>query len=158
MRRGDDAVGDRGLKVDGQEEGIAHGEDPIAGAEQVAVAQFDVGEIVAAEELDQGHVAGRIEAHEDGVVDAAVGQAALHRVAAGLGDVEIGQGIAVGGDQRAGAAPLPSAGEDRRDRRLHAGDHGDPPRLGLEHRRGRLRRGSLKRRRFRRLRRGGRQN
>ena len=107
MRRGDDAVGHGGLEVGGQQEGIAHGEDPIAGAELVAVAQFGVGEIVAAEELDQGHVAGRIEADDHGVVDAAVGQAALHGVAAGLGDVEIGQGVAVGGDEHAGAAPLP---------------------------------------------------
>ena len=59
MHAGDDPVGDGRLQVGGQQEGIAHGEDPIARADLVAVAQFGAGEIVASEELDQGHVAGR---------------------------------------------------------------------------------------------------
>ena len=113
MHAGDDPVGDGGLEVGGQQEGVAHGEDPIAHAEPVAVAQLGGGEIVAAEELDQGHVAGGIEADQHGVVDLAVGHAALHRLAAGQSDVEIGQGVAVGRDDHARAAPLP-AGHERR--------------------------------------------
>ena len=44
----------------------------------VAVGQFGGGKIVAAEQLDQGHVAGRIDADDHGVVQLAVGHAAFH--------------------------------------------------------------------------------
>ena len=111
MHAGDDSVGDGRLQVGGQQERIAHGEDPVAGADRVAVAQFGAGEIVAAEELDQGDVAGRVDADQHGVIDSAVGHAALHRLAAGQDDVEIGQGIAVGRDDHARAAAL-SAGRE----------------------------------------------
>ena len=45
MYAGDDAAGDRGLEVGGQQEGVAHGEDPVAGPQAVAVAQFGVGKV-----------------------------------------------------------------------------------------------------------------
>ena len=44
-----DAVGHRGLKIGRQQERIAHGEAPVADAHLVAVAQFGVREIVAAQ-------------------------------------------------------------------------------------------------------------
>ena len=40
---GDDPVGHGGLEVGGQQEGVAHGEDPVADADLVAVAQLGVG-------------------------------------------------------------------------------------------------------------------
>ena len=133
MHAGNDAVGDGGLQVGGQQERIAHGEDPVAGADLVAVAHFGAGEIVAAEELDQGHVAGGIEPDQHGVVDLAVGHAALHGRAAGLDDVEIGQGVAVGRDDHARAAALAVRLENRQHRRLGLLDHRDPLGLGIEH-------------------------
>ena len=112
VHAGDDPVGDRGLEIGGQQERVAHGEAPSRRpATLVAVGQLGVREIVAAEELDQGHVARGIEAHDHGVVDPAVGHAALHRVAAGLGDVEVGQGVAVGRDHHARAAARRRSGE-----------------------------------------------
>ena len=135
MHAGDDAVGDRGLQIGGQQERVAHGEDPIARADLVAVAQFGAGEIVAAEELDQGHVAGRIDADQHGVVDAAVGHAALHRLAAGHDDVEIGQGVAVGRDDHARAAALSVGREDGQHAVLGLVHRGDALGLGVEDRR-----------------------
>ena len=135
---GDDAAGDGGLEVGGQEERVAHGEDPVARPQAIAVAQFGMGEVVAAQKLDQGHVAGGIEPDDHGVVDLAVGHAALHGVAAGVGDVEVAQGVAVGGNHHAGAAPLPRRIEDRQHARGGLGHDGDPLRLGREDLGGRL--------------------
>ncbi len=132
MHAGDDAAGDRGLEVGGQEEGIAHGEDPVAGPQAIAVAEFGMGEIVAAQHLDQGHVAGRIEPDDHGVVDPAVGHAALHGVAAGVRDVEVAQGVAVGRDDHAGTAPLPCRIEDRQHAAAGLGHDGDALRLGRQ--------------------------
>ena len=72
------------MKIGGQQERIADGEAPIADLHLVAVGQFGGGKIVAAEQLDQRHVAGRIEPDDHGVVQLAVGHAALHERAAGL--------------------------------------------------------------------------
>ena len=69
---------------------------------------------------------------DHGVVDPAVGHAALHGVAAGLGDVEVGQGVAVGRDDHAGAAPLPCRIEDRQHAAAGLGHDGDPLRLGRQ--------------------------
>ena len=100
----------------------------------VAVAQFRDGKIVAAQQLDQGHVAGRIEADDHGVVQLPVGHAALHVVAGRLGDVKIGQRVAVGRDDDARAAALAVVGKDG-DGRLHRlGHRGDPLLLGLQDR------------------------
>ena len=71
------------------------------------------GKSIAPKELDQGDVAGGIDADDHGVVHLAVGHAALHRLAAGLRDVKIGQGVAVGRDDHAGAAALSVGREDR---------------------------------------------
>ena len=135
VRSRDDAVGYGGLEVGGQEEGVARHKAPVAQTHLVAVAQGGVGEVVAAEELQQGDVAGRIQAHDHGVVDLAVGHAALHGVAARPDDVEVGQGVAVRRDDHSRAAPLPAGREDRQHRPLGLGDHGDASVLGLEHRR-----------------------
>ena len=132
MDAGDDAAGDGGLEVGGQEERVAHGEDPIAGAQPVAVAEFGMGKVVAAQQLDQGHVAGRIEPHDHGVVDLAVGHAALHGVAAGLHDVEVAQGVTVGRDDHAGTAPLSRRIEDRQHAAAGLGHDGDALRLGRQ--------------------------
>ena len=138
MDAGDDAAGDRGLEVGGQQERVAHGEDPVAGAQAVAVAQFGMGKVVAAQQLDQGHVAGRIEPDDHGVVDPAVGHAALHGIAAGVRDVEVAQGVAVGRDDHAGTAPLPCRIEDRQHAAAGLGHDGDPLRLGRQDFGGRL--------------------
>ena len=130
MHAGDDAAGDGGLEVGGQQERVAHGKDPVAGAEVVAVAELGMGKVVAAQQLDQGHVAGRIEPDDHGVVDPAVRHAALHGVAARVRDVEVAQGVAVGRDDHAGAAPLPRRIEDRQHAAAGLGHHCDALRLG----------------------------
>ena len=145
VHAGDDPVGDGGLEVGGQQEGVAHGEDPVAHAEPVAVGQLGGGEIVAAEEFDQGHVAGGVQSDQHGVVDLAVGHAALHVVAAGERDVEVGQGIAVGGDDHAGAAPLAAGHKDGQHAVLGLPHGGDPLGLGLQDRGGRLGQGRQRR-------------
>ena len=93
-----------GVKVVGQQERIAGGERPVADAHRVAVADLGDGKVVAAQQLDERHVADGVDADEHGVVELAVGQAALHRGAAGGGDVEVGEREAVGRDEHAGAA------------------------------------------------------
>ncbi len=75
VHAGDDAEGDRGLEVVGQQERIADDIDPIADAAGVAVAELGGGKVVVAKQLDEGDVAARIEADEHGVDEAAVGQA-----------------------------------------------------------------------------------
>ena len=80
-----------------------------------------------------GHVAGGIDADDHGVVDLAVGHAALHGLAAGLHDVEVAQGVAVGRDDHAGAAALPVGGKDGQHAVLRLVHRGDSLRLGLEH-------------------------
>ena len=147
MDAGDNAAGDRGLEVGSQEKRVAHGEDPVAGPQSVAVAEFRVGKVVAAQQLDQGHVAGRIEPDDHGVIDPAVGHAALHGIAAGMRDVEVAQGVAVGRDDHAGTAPLPCRIEDRQHAAAGLGHDGDALRLGRQDFGGRRRRGPLNRER-----------
>ena len=84
------------------------------------------------------HVAGRIEADQDGVVRLSVGHAALHRLAAGQSDVKIGQGVAVGRDDDARAAPLSAAHKNGEYAVFGLAHDGDSLRLGLKHRHGRL--------------------
>ena len=60
-----------------------------------------------------------VPADEDAVIQDAVREAALHGGAGGLDDVEVGEREAVVGDEDAGPAPLPAAGEDGDDGRLH---------------------------------------
>ena len=78
MHSGNDAVGHGGLQIGGEQKRIAHGQDAVARPDLIAVGHFGEGEIVAAEEFYQGHVAGGIEADEHGVVHSAVGHAAFH--------------------------------------------------------------------------------
>ena len=47
--------------------------------------------------------------------------------------MEVGQGVAVGVDEDAGAAALPAVHADRDDRRVDLLDRGDALRLGVEH-------------------------
>ena len=96
MHARDHAVGDARLEIGGQQERIADRKAAVAGPHPIAVGHFGSGKIVAAQQLDQGHVAGRIDAHDHRVVQPAVDHAALHRHAGGLGDVEVRQGVAVG--------------------------------------------------------------
>ena len=75
MHAGEDAVGDRGFEIVGEQERIADDVHPLADAAGVAVAEFGGGKVVFAEELDEGDVAAGIEADEHGIDEAAVGQA-----------------------------------------------------------------------------------
>ena len=104
------AEGDRRLEVGGQQERIADGKAPVAGPHLVAVGQFGMWEIVAAEQLDQGDVAGRIDAHDHGVVHSTVGHATLHGLAGFAGDVEIAQRVTIRRDHHGRAAPLAARG------------------------------------------------
>ena len=70
MHAREDAVGDGGLEIVGQQERIADDIDPLADAASVAVAQFGGGKLVLAEELDERDVAARIEADEHGIDEA----------------------------------------------------------------------------------------
>ena len=138
MHARDDPVGNGRLKIGGQQEGIADGETPVADAHRVAVAQFRRREIIAAEQFDQRHVAGRIDADKHGVVELPVGHAALHVAAGRFHHVEIRQRIAVRTDDHA-RSTAPTAGSEDGDGRLHGSvDRRDPLLFGLQHRLGRL--------------------
>ena len=93
---GNDAIGHRRLQIGSQQEGVAHDKDPVAQSHGVGVAHFGRGKFRASDELDQGHVAGGVETDDHGVVELAVGHAALHRQAAGGDNVEVRQGVAIG--------------------------------------------------------------
>lgn len=109
----------------------------------VAVAQFGEGELVSlflGQQANQGHVADLVEADEDGVVEDAVGQAALHvGSAAGRAGtshhMEVGQSIAIFTNEHARTASVPSRGENGNDRGADLRDGGDPFGLGLENQR-----------------------
>ena len=128
----DDADADRRAEIGRQQEGIAGGEAGVAHGHGVAVGEHGMGEVVASDEFHEGHVAGRIEAHEHGVVEPAVVQPAAEHRAGGLGDVEVGQRVAVGADEDARSAPR-RAGEDRDHRGRRPTDDLDAVRLRLEH-------------------------
>ena len=133
VRAGDDAVGHGRLKIGGQQERIADGEAPVADLHLVAVGHLGGGKVVAAQQLDQGHVAGRIDADDHRVVQPAVGHAALHVAAGGLDDVEVRQRVAVGRDHHARAAAVAFVGEDG-DRGFGGLlNRGDAGLLGVEH-------------------------
>ena len=83
------------LQVRGQQEGIADGETPIPDADAVAVTQFGHGEVVPAEQLDQGHIAGRIDRNGHRVIETPVGQAAFQVIPDRRDHVEVGQRISV---------------------------------------------------------------
>ena len=94
----DQAEGTVGVKSVASRERVAHGERPVAGPHLVAVAHGGEGELFAfllGQELDQRHVADLVDADQDGVVQHAVGEAALHERPGRLHDVEVGQGVAV---------------------------------------------------------------
>ena len=129
-----DAGADRRLKIRGEQKRIAGGEAEITHLDLIAIGKRGEWKVVAAEEFDERHVASWIEAHEHRVVEAAVGQPALHRDASRLHNVKVGERIAVGADEHPRAAPrLP--GEDRHRGSRCPLDDVDPLLLGMEHRR-----------------------
>ena len=101
-----------GWKSVASRNGIAHGERPVADLQGVAVAQPGDRKIFASEELDEGHVAGGVDADDHRVVEHAVRQAALHEIAGAAGHVKVGERVAVGRNEHARAAPLPARRED----------------------------------------------
>ncbi len=101
---GDDAEGYGGAEVGGQQERIAGGETLLSDAHRVAVGDHGGGKVVAAQELDQSHVARGVDAHHDRVVEFAVIHATLHVVTAGLGHMEVRQCVTIGRDHHAGSA------------------------------------------------------
>jgi hypothetical protein len=112
------------LEVGGQQERIADGEAPVAGADEVAVGQRSGWEVSPAEELDQRHIAHRINADDDGVVKPVVGHAALHVAAGRLDDVEIRQGVSFRRNHHSAAAAGPFLGKH-----ADGGPHGAVNRL-----------------------------
>jgi len=127
----DDPVGDGRLEVGSQQERVTHCEAPIAGLNLVAVGHLGVREVVASEEFDQRHVAHRIDAHDNGVVELAVGHTALHGVAARSNDVEVGQRVSIGRNNDSRPAAPAAGGEDGQHRHIGLGHGGDPLILGL---------------------------
>ncbi len=65
------------------------------------------------QELDESHVADLVEAHQGGIVEHAVGQAALHYRPRAFDYVKVRQGVTILVDQHSRAAPLPSRPENR---------------------------------------------
>ena len=129
---GNKPVGDGRLKIGRQQERIADGEAPVTDTQLVAVAQFRGGEILAAQQFDQGHVAGRVQTDDHGVVQLPIGHAALHVITGRLGDVKVGQRIAVGRDHDARSAALAFVGKDGDGRSDRLGHGGDPLLFGLQ--------------------------
>ena len=127
-----DAGADRRLEVGGQQERVACGEAEVADFDVIAVGQFGVGKVVAAQELDERDVPCRIEAHEHRVVEPPVGKPALHRDARWLDDMKIGERVAVGTDEHARTAPGLSRKDRHRSSRRPPHDI-DPLLLRVEH-------------------------
>ena len=134
MDAGHDAVGHGRLKVGCQKKRVANREAPIAHAHFVAVGKRRRGEIVAPDELDQGHVADRINAYDDGVVQITVRQTALHMIAGRLDDVIVRQRITVGRDHHARSTSSTAASENRSSRFGGFGDGGNPLLFGIQNR------------------------
>jgi hypothetical protein len=84
-----------------------------------------VREVVAAEEPDEGEIASGVDADADGVVNAAIIEAAFHEGAETLDDVEVRHDVAVGRHEDARTAPLRIIGEDGHDARRDALDEVD---------------------------------
>ena len=85
-------------EVGGQQERIAQGQRPVAGSHRVAVAHFGEGELLAflvGKQLDEGHVTDLVKSDQNGMIENAVGQAALHDRPGAADDVEVRQGVAV---------------------------------------------------------------
>ena len=135
MHAGHDSRADRRPQVGGEQKGIAGREAEITHFDEVAVGQFRTRKVVSADEFDERDVAGGIEPDEHGVVNPAIGQAALHRHAGRLHDVKIREGIAVGADEYARSAPC-LTGENRDGRLRAAGDGIDSLTLRRKHRLG----------------------
>ena len=133
VHAGDDAVGHGRLEVGRQQERVADGEAPVADLHLVAVGQRRGGKVVAPQQLDQGHVADRVDADDHRLVQVAVGHAAFHVVAGRLHDVEVGQGVAIGRDDHARAAAVAAVGKHGDGRPGRLGDGRDPLLLGVEH-------------------------
>ena len=135
MRARHHAVGHGRVEVGGQQQRIAESQRPVAGLEFVAVAKRGDGEfdlaVLLLNELDEGEVAGAVEADQYGVIHFAGAQSAMEVRADGGGDVEIGEGVAVVGDEDAGAAALTAGRQHRDDRLLDLLDEGDALGLGV---------------------------
>ncbi len=85
-------------------------------------------------QLDQCHVARRIDAHDHGVVESSVGHAALHVRAGRFDDVEVRKRKTIGRNDHAGTAAI-SARFEYGDGRFHRPSNGfDPGLFRLEHR------------------------
>ena len=56
--------GNRRLKVGRQKKRVPHREAPVANSDGVAVTHHRVGKVVATQQLDQGHIAGRIDGNK----------------------------------------------------------------------------------------------
>ena len=125
-----DPVGRGRLKVGREQKGISEDVDPVPGADRIAVAPRRRREIVASDELDQGDVAGRIDADQHRVIQLAVAEAALEELVL-AGDVKIGQGIAVARDQHAGPAAGGRSLKDGHDRGGQPGNCRDAGPLGI---------------------------
>ncbi len=122
-------------EIGGQQKRISHRQRPVAFVDLFAIPQRSKGELLPlllGKELDKGHVAHLVQADQDPVIQNAVGQAAIHERAGTLDDVEIGQGIAVVGDEDSRAAPLAPGSEDGHHRGLHLLHHRDALLLLLE--------------------------
>jgi hypothetical protein len=93
-------------EVGRQQERVADHVGPIADFELIAVPQLGCGKIVAAEELHHRHVAGRVDTDENGVIEHAVVEPALHKRAGPVNNVKVREGVTVGADEDARAASV----------------------------------------------------
>ncbi len=133
MHAGNDAVTDRGPKIGRQQKGVADGERPVADTDLVTVAQRRRREMVAAEKFDQSDVAGRIDADDHRVVQPAVGHAAFHGVSGGLGDMKVGERVAVRRDDHPRTAPGAPLAKDGQRGGGGVPHHFHPPCLRFQH-------------------------
>src|SRR5665213_2258773 len=123
------------VKVSRQQQRIAEGQRPVAGLKFVAVAERGDGEfdftIFLLNELDERKVASAVEADQHGVIHFAGGKPAMKVRTDGGGYVEIGEGIAIVGDEDAGAAALTAGCEYGDDRLLDLLNESDALGLGV---------------------------
>src|SRR5690606_33336188 len=93
-----------GGEVGRQKKRVPNHINPVPHADVIAVANLCDRKIIPAEQLNQGHVTGRIETDEHTVIELAVVQTALHERAKVADDVKVGDSQTVLTDQHAGSA------------------------------------------------------
>ena len=99
MRARHDTGTDGRLEIGCQQKWVAGSKAKIAYLDQIAIRKCRIGKIVAAHQLDERHIASRIQPNKHGIVEPTVREPALHRHTGRLHYMKVCQRIAIGADE-----------------------------------------------------------